>query len=243
MLADPLVALALTAAIAHLGGFVRGVTGFGAALAITPLLTLYTPPQVVVPSIVLATAFTNLPFMYRSFRAVDLKAVIFLACGAVAGLPVGLALLTLLDPEPLKRVIGLCVIASVIALQLSRRFAIRPGRWRAASFGLVSGIVNGVSGLGGPPGVLYAVVTGMRPEVARATLMFYFGVVSALTGVMMAASGLLTTEALVGALTVAPGLLIGGYLGEIAFKRMHATHFRHATMGLLILSGLLAVVA
>src|SRR5690606_22055555 len=173
LLSDPLVALALTAAIAHLGGFVRGVTGFGAALAITPLLTLYTPPQVVVPSIVLATAFTNLPFMYRSFRAVDLKAVIFLACGAVAGLPVGLALLTLLDPEPLKRVIGLCVIASVIALQLSRRFAIRPGRWRAASFGLVSGIVNGVSGLGGPPGVLYAVVTGMRPEVARATLMFY----------------------------------------------------------------------
>src|SRR3546814_12367267 len=92
----PFAALALTAAIALLGGFARGVTGFGAALATTPLLTLYLPPQVVVPAIVLATTVTNLPFMYRSFRQVDLKAVLFLTLGAAAGLPVGVLPLAVL---------------------------------------------------------------------------------------------------------------------------------------------------
>src|SRR3546814_613976 len=138
---------------------------------------------------------------------------------------------------------GVCSsdLGSVVARQFCRRFEIRPGRWRAAGFGVASGVLNGVSGLGGPPSVFYAVVTGMRPEVARATLIFYFGAVSGLTAAMLTASGLVNADVVIAAVTVAPGLLLGGYAGEAAFRRLGAGHFRHATMGLLILSGLLAL--
>src|SRR5829696_8626272 len=103
---------------ALLGGLVRGFTGFGFAMVFVPLAAVVVGPVVAVGLVWAIDAPFALPLAARVTRKAQWSEVLPLLVGASALLPVGVWLLTHLDPL-LTRWIVACLILTAIAVLAS----------------------------------------------------------------------------------------------------------------------------
>jgi hypothetical protein len=76
---------------------------------------------------------------------------------------------------------GLVCLAAVAALATGARLRRVTGRAAAAAVGLVSGAMNVVAGISGPPVVLFALNAEWPPERVRPTMQLFFLGLNALT--------------------------------------------------------------
>ena len=97
----PLAATVFAAAI------LRGLTGFGFALAAVPLISLAIEPKVAVASTVLLQVMVGVPDLIRLRGSYDRAEVIRLSLGALAGVPFGIAALARLDANATRLAIAL----------------------------------------------------------------------------------------------------------------------------------------
>ncbi len=228
-------------AIGAVGGFTRGVSGFGAALVMVPAIALLLPTPTAVAVVMLATALTNVPLVWNARRHVDLRTVAFVWAGALAGLPIGIEVLTSVDSTLLRRAAGVVVLVSAAFLTFARGIKLPAGRPLALGAGLTSGLLQGSVGLGGPPLVIYFLAVGAEAQVSRASFVTYFAGLVLLTLPFHAWNGLITWEVFIWSLAMAPALVIGGYAGETLFKHGGHKHFRIIALGILVASGLAAI--
>ena len=81
----------------------------------------------------------------------------------------------------------------------------------------------------------------MQPTVFRATISAVFLVQGSAALVAFALGGQVTLDALAVALAGLPGLVLGSIVGERGFRRLDASTFRTVVLGLLFVSGLVAL--
>src|SRR5689334_11297884 len=106
----------------------RGFTGFGFGLAAVPLLSLALPPTQVVPLVVTLQAIIGVAGLRAAIAECDWRSVGLLTPGLIAGIPLGLLILTSLPPNPVRLTIG-CVIAfSVWLIHRGIRLPPNPSR-------------------------------------------------------------------------------------------------------------------
>jgi uncharacterized protein len=235
-------AVLVTLAIGVLGGFTRGVSGFGAALVMVPLLSLQMATQQAVTLMVLTTFSTNLPLLISAHRSADRKALRALAGAGIVALPLGTWLLLQLASETLRVLAGAVVLSATAALLLFDRPRTEPlGLFARLLAGAASGLLNGAVGMGGPPVVLYFLAAGASAETSRASFIVYFSALQSAQLAMLASSGLIALDALAGAAVLAPAMLLGSYLGALAFRAGGHRYFRAVSLTLLALTGLAAV--
>jgi uncharacterized membrane protein YfcA len=229
-----IVALAATAA------FIQSLSGFGFALFIVPFLALLIGPK---DTVLLSNLMSTLSSGSQSIwlrHSADRRTAGVLLAGAIVGMPMGLAVLLLLDPEALKLVIACMVI--FFTLLLMRGFRLHAaGTLGDVAAGLTSGVLNTSTAMSGPPVVLYLQGKGLPPLNFRATIASFFGVSSALGVILLVATG--TAEAYVfGAFALSvPAVLGGQALGNRVFHRVDAVVFRRLVYGILLISGATAI--
>jgi uncharacterized membrane protein YfcA len=230
-----IIALAATAA------FIQSLSGFGFALFIVPFLALLIGPK---DTVLLSNLMSTLSSGSQSIwlrHSADRRTAGVLLAGAIIGMPAGLAVLLLLDPEALKLVIACMVI--FFTLLLMRGFSLHSaGTLGDLVAGVTSGVLNTSTAMSGPPVVLYLQGKGLAPLNFRATIASFFGVSSLLGVILLVVSG--TAEAYVFAafaLSV-PAVLGGQALGNRVFPRVDAVLFRRLVYGILLLSGATAIV-
>jgi uncharacterized membrane protein YfcA len=108
---DPLSpALWACIAVGALAGLVRGYTGFGAALVLTPLLSVVVGTQAAAATTILLTGLTALQQVPGARRAADRATVVPLSIGALVTIPAGTWALAVLDPETMRRAVAVVVI-------------------------------------------------------------------------------------------------------------------------------------
>ncbi|MET0286210.1 MAG: sulfite exporter TauE/SafE family protein [Polyangiales bacterium] len=234
----------ITAAVATglVGGFARGISGFGAALVMVPMLSLVVPAREAVVAVVVTTFVSSVPMAIGLRREADLRAVLGMALGAVLALPLGTWLLVHLSSDALRRVAALVVIGTALGLAL-----IRPAStplappWRVVA-GFVSGVLNGAVSLGGPRVVLYFLSTNVSAETSRASFVTYFALLQvAQVTLVLAPAGLLTSASLTWVLIIAPCMFVGSYLGSVLFRAGGHLHFRVISLALLGATGFAAL--
>ena len=166
---DILAALAVAVGVA-----VQAVTGFGFSLVSAPfLIAAYRAPTGVQLSLLLSMA-VNLTVLGREHRHVDGRAAgLLLAPALVAVLPAAYAARRL-SAGPLTVAAGVVCLAAVAALAGGVRFRRGNGPAGTAVVGFLSGAMNVVSGLSGPPVVLFALNAQWPPERARPTMPLFF---------------------------------------------------------------------
>jgi uncharacterized membrane protein YfcA len=216
-----IASIALTMAGVFAAAFLRGFTGFGFGLAAVPLLSLALPPSQVVPLAVSLQVLVGLNGIREAVRVCDWRAISMLVPGLIAGVPIGLLILTELPPNPVRLLIGVIIAGSVLLVHKGATLPPRPSRLLGAGVGLISGIISGLASMG-------------------ATAIIYFTIAGCVSFAPMAYKGLVTHTVLVWAAASIPALFGGARLGAWAFTRSRPrTHRLTALITLSVLAALL----
>lgn len=235
-----LFALAIPAVI--FAGISKAGFGSGAAFAASAILALVLPPgialSVMLPLLMLVDV-AALPPYWRKWHAPSIRD---LSIGAIPGVILGAAILTLVPADAFRVLIGVICLAFV-AYQLSRSLGILKVRnWSystpaALATGATAGFTSFVSHAGGPPVAVFMLGQGFSKTQYQATTVFVFWIINMLKFPPYAALGLFTKETLLLALILSPFAVIGAKLGVIAHKWVTERQFFALTYVLLVITG------
>jgi uncharacterized membrane protein YfcA len=226
--------LAAAFAIAVAAGAVRGITGFGGALVMTPPLALLLGPAIAVPVALLLESVAAAPMVAQTRREMRLAVVGPILATACATAPLGAWVLGVADPTVLRRAIAAIVIVFCLLLLRGWRYHGRQRLPTSVGLGALAGVMAGATSIGGPPVILY-LLSGPDPvAVTRANLTLFVAVTSLAAITALWATGVLGARAAWMGLALAPGYYVGLVAGGRLFHRLSDTRFRQFTLWLLI---------
>ncbi len=223
--------------------------GFGAGMFSIALLALILPDLATSVAILfLLTFVTEVWVLSRAWRQARLRLLLGLLPTTAVGMWVGTEMLAGGDVSLLKRSLGV-VVAGAGAWFLFRDGRSEPdpepSRARnliAVPFGFGAGVLAGLYGTGGPPVIVLLKSYGLDKSAFRATLLWFFLLMSLMRGGTYLHAGLLTTDELLAALWLLPFSLIGTALGMVAHGRLSERVFGRAVSILLVVLGALLVI-
>jgi uncharacterized protein len=221
--------------IACVAGVVRGITGFGGAMVMTPPLALLFGPRFAIPAVLLLESLAAMPMLVHVRHLVRWRAIGPLLAAACATVPLGGYVLVTADPLTLRRAIALIVILFSLLLLRGWRHHRTHRLGTSLGIGALSGGMIGATGIGGPPVVLYLLSGPDRIDVTRANLTVYVVGTAIAAIVMLRLKGILELPALLVGTGLAPGYYAGVVLGSRLFPRFSDTRFRQFTLLLLML--------
>jgi uncharacterized membrane protein YfcA len=231
--------LALLAAGAAAGGAIFGMIGFAYGIVISVFLHHGFAAADVVFIVVAGALVLNLGMLPKFAREIRWRAAMPYLVGATLGLPLGLWLLSVLEPRTVRLFVGWLVVAyGLFALrQQSRapfRIAGKSGTAIDGAIGIVGGIIGGVSGLGPlVPGVWFG-LRGLNKMEQRALTTPYGLWVQGLMVAWLLASGWVSRQAIEGLALATPVMLLAAFLGLRAFDHISTSAFQRAVVVLAI---------
>ncbi len=221
---------------------VRGYSGFGMGLMITPLLSLVLPPLdavVIVLIFGVTVALRQLPGLWAH---IDWRGLRLLLPVAILTTPIGTWVLGLASPAALRLGLSLTVLVVALLFLVGFRLTGTPGRGTVVMTGALAGVMNGIAALSGPPLVFLYLTRADSLSVGRATLIAFFFVTDAAALASAWAGGLVEAEPAITAAFLVPFLLAGVFVGERAFRGTSPERFRRVVLWLLVLTGVAGAV-
>lgn len=215
------------AAVAVLAGaLVRGFTGFGASMFWVASLTLIYAPATVVPTVLALEVIASLVLAPTAWRDVHWRSMNWLLFGTIATTPLGILLLTVIPDKPMRAVVAVAVLAGTVALALGAGIDGTPDRPMAFAAGTACGVINGSTGIGGPPAVLLYFSGTTEAQVSRSTLIVYFLATDAVAFGMLGVAGLIDPHVWWQTLVMAPLAIAGILAGQWLFGRSGGRNLR-----------------
>jgi uncharacterized membrane protein YfcA len=204
------LALAVLAA-----GFVQGSTGVGFALIAAPVIGLLAPG--LLPACVLLLMLPlNVYVLWRERAAVDRPGAAWITGGRIAGTFGGLWLLAALSGSQLDVAVALATIAAVLATLAAPAFT--PGPRAFVVSGIVTGVTETATGIGGPP---LALVYQHQPvAVMRSTIALCFLIGQLVSLLVLLATDRIALAQVVAALELLPALVAGATLSHVVHRRV-----------------------
>ena len=210
----------LSSAVA-IAGFVQGTTGVGFALLFAPVCGLLAPELVPVGVLVLMLPL-NLYVAGRERAAIDMASAGWITAGRAVGTLGGAAVLALLTARQLGVFVGGSILAAVATTLLAPAF--EPGRRLLIGAGLVTGITETATGVGGPP--LALALQHGSPARLRSTIAVCFLVGQLMSLALLAIAGRVRLEDLGATALLLPALALGGGLSRYLHTRLDARFMR-----------------
>jgi uncharacterized membrane protein YfcA len=239
-LIDPTVA-AWAVAIATLAGLVHGYSGFGGALLMVPLLSLLLRPVDAVVVTTVAAVIGQLPVTRQAIRQASWTDCAPFLIGIVPGMSVGILLLVDSDVGLLRRFVGMSTLAAAITIAVGWAYRGPRGSAISGAFGALCGFLAGATGQGGPVAVTYFMAAPLEPRKQRGSIVAVVTGMVMVTFVAQVLSGAVTTRTLLLGLVMGFPLLAAVYAGSRLFERLPKQNYRRATLLLLFLAGVAAL--
>ncbi len=238
-LAPEQLAIALVAALA--AAFVRGLAGFGMAILLVPVLALAIPPTEAVVVANWLGLLIGLVGLKKIIGASE-KTAFQISALAMLATPLGVWLLALTEPALARLLIALIALGSFVLVLLPKRHEhYAPSLGETGATGVISGMLTGFAGMPGPPVVPYYLRRTIPPQLARASMMTIF-LATSIAGVVSALALQVATlrEPTLAALLF-PAVLLGNWLGTLAFGKVSDAAWRGFTGAVLGLAALAAL--
>lgn len=231
-------ALAGGAAAAALAGVVRGLTGFGGALVMAPILSLLFGPAPAVAMVVAVELAGYLQLLPGAARHIRWREVAPMGAAALALLPLGVYGVVHVEPLAMRRAIGAIVTVLAALLLLGWRARRRPGLGAALGVSALSGLLEGLAGTPGPPVVLFLFAGPDSAAANRHQLIGYFTVLDLAALGLLAWHGALDGPTLARTALLVPLSLGGTWLGGRLALRSGERTLRAAALVLVLAIGL-----
>lgn len=230
-------------AITAFAGFVKGAVGFAMPMIMLSAFGSILPATTALAALILPTLLTNIQQAFRQgpqeawgsiwrFRLHISMVVIFICVSA------GFARVL---PQPVMYILLGAPIVGFAVWQLAGRSLVLPlhHRRRAeAVTGIVGGLYGGISGIWGPPLIVYLLSVGVekREQVRVQGVVFLLGAI-VLTAAHLT-SGILNAQTLPLSLVLCVPAVAGMLAGFALQDRLDVVQFRRWTLVLLVLTGL-----
>jgi hypothetical protein len=176
-------------------------------------------------------------------RSVILRRVVPLVIGGALGVPLGIMLLSHLDPAQVRRAVGVLLVAYSLYGMLQPKLSPLPANIPAdGAIGFFNGILGGMTGLAGPIVVIWCQLTGVPRHAQRAIFQPVILAAFVMTALGLGIDGEITRDVVIlfvlGLVPVAAGIWLGVHL----YGRLDEAGFRRVILWLLFLSGLVLLV-
>jgi len=225
-------ALGLAVIAAALAGFSRGYAAIGAAMIYIPLVTLAYDARTAVVTIFLVDLIPALPLIWKAAPRCDRRALAWMALGAVALTPIGVALLLIADATQMELVIGLMLMAAASSMLLRQNLRLRAAPLMSIGAGAVSGLAGGVCGIFGPPAMIYLLGRRVDARDARADTNVFLSGQGILLGLTYLLYGMYTRRDLELSLLLMPVYGLAMWYGATMFARTSEAAYRRAILAL-----------
>ncbi len=228
--------------IAFIGGFVQGLTGFGAALVALPLMGFFIDIKTAIPLILLLGLVINFILISRLLKHVDHKKWILLFLFSLPGIPLGIWVLQYVDTRFIEILIGFVIIFTSIFSMLSTSSTKGLNKFWACLAGFVAGFLGGTIGAIGPPVIIYTSLQPWDKQQIKATMVSFF-ILSGI-GILICYifNGLITKQILISFGYSVPPLISGVVVGMFVFNKITDTLYKRIIHLLLILLGILLLI-
>lgn len=239
---DPLV-IAVVLFGAALGGVASGLAGFAFAATTLGLYAHVLSPEILSPVVVAASLSVQLMAIPFLWKVLDWRAAApFLAAGLL-GVPIGVAVLSLLSPDSFRLLAGIILLVYAVSVLVSGHLpAVRfGGRSIDAAVGFVSGILGGFAGLSGILPTIWCSLRRWPKDKQRSVFQLFNTTMHTATLIGYGVSGRLTAEVGWIVLLALPAVAFGGWLGLRLYRRVDDKLFARILLVLLGLSGLTMV--
>ena len=221
---------------------VRGGAGFGGGAIAVPLLALVFPLQVTVPVVTVLNMLSSIGQGVTDWRHIAWREIRRILPGSLAGVFLGLYLLTLFDPQPLAQALGVFVVLyALYVMVLAGRTPQIPPRWMlpvAAVTSIAAGIIGSLfGGAAGPVYVIYLNSARLAKDAFRVTIttVMLFQGLTRIAG--YATLGFYDGHALLLLAAALPMVVIGSWLGARVVRRFNPVAFNRAVGVVLLISG------
>ena len=225
------------------GGFVSGFSGFAMGLVVSGVwLHIITPLQ----TAALIAGYGLLTQGYGIIKlrqALNWRAIWALSLGTTIGIPVGVLLLTYIDPVYVR--LGVGVLLVLYAIYSLARPAFKPMKIGAATdigIGFVNGLVGGVTGLGGVVSTISCQWRGWTRDAQRAVFQPVLFAAFVVISISLAVTGAFTTETIKLYGLGLPFMLVGIWSGFKLYGKIDDEMFRKVVLILILLAGLSLIV-
>lgn len=239
----PPAAFAAALAVTLFAGFVKGAVGFAMPLIMISAFSAFLPPEVALAGLILPTLVTNISQAFRqgweaarqtawTYRRFLIATVLFIAVSAQVFDEIPRMAYLLLLGAPVTAFAAVQLAGVPLALPLRHRARAEWG------LGVVGGLYGGVSGIWGPPLLVFLLSTGVgKVETVRAQgVVFLIGAITLLAAHL--GTGLASGERLAFSAALVVPAMLGMTLGYRVQDRLDQARFRRWTQGLLVLTGL-----
>jgi uncharacterized membrane protein YfcA len=214
--------------IIFIASIIQGMTSFVSSLFALPLLLFFLDIKEIVPLLAVYNLIMNSMIFRKVGKDADLKAILPLLISAIIFTIVGSFLLKNLEAGPIKLTVGIILFITSVSNLFGLRFTFKKPERYYIPVGIVSGALNGATGMSGPPVLLFLSNVDVPKKVFRSTLTSYFWVMNVIAITMFIIQGLLDLEvlklvlyyvvALVGGTWV--GIQLGERFDERVFKKI-----------------------
>ncbi|MBN2318786.1 MAG: sulfite exporter TauE/SafE family protein [Acidobacteria bacterium] len=215
--------------------------GFGAGLIAVGLSAAIHPE---IKDIAVILLLINLPIeihvVRRCWSKIQWSGVLMICLGVIFGVPLGTWILSIGKPTIVLTILGgVLILVGLTFLCLPLHARVQWPAWSAPPTGLVSGILGGLFGTGGPPVIVYYRLSGVNKAVFRGSLMAVFLIIALVRVPSYIVGGLITEPRLWSTLAVAPAVILGAFAGSRIHIQLSEETFRRIVSAVLMLIGVL----
>lgn len=235
---DPMIWIVIVGAA--VAGFVQGLSGFAFSLVAMSFWAWAVDPRLAAAMAVFGGLTGQIIAAFSVRRGFDLGLLWPFLAGGLLGIPIGVAVLPLLDVDLFKAVLGTVLVlwcpVMLIAPRLPR---IRSGgRAADGAAGLIGGVMGGIGGFTGAVPTLWCTLRGMEKDRQRSVVQNFNLATLAATMAAYLATGVVTADMLPMFAIVLPAMLIPTILGTRVYLGISETTFRRIVLLLLTAAGL-----
>lgn len=230
----------LVALGAFAGGFVSGLSGFGTGLVGMPFWLLAVHPVLAAQLAAFSAVISQSQTLNTVRNSLTWRHVGPITVAGLAGVPIGVWLLPSVPVATFKLAVGVMLITFCLFLLTV------PNSWRIKhrnrpfeiTMGFAGGFMGGLTGVPGPPVIMWGTLQAWPREDKRAVYQVFILAILVMMLVASAISGLIGKDFILGSLLVAPATIGGAFCGAWVYQRVDDRRFDRIVLAILLLSGI-----
>ena len=227
--------------VVFIASIIRGFNGFGFSATCISGFSFILPAIEIVPIILILEVLISIFMIPYIWKKIDWNFVLKILIGILLGSPVGLFLLKYLDSEITH--LSVCIIIIFFSFLLMQGYSNQNINNNSGKFftGIISGILNGLTTLGGMPVALFLLVTSIQPAIIRASLAALFFLTDIYAFILSFFANIVDMTTIYRTIPLIFILPIGVFIGDKFFVKSKEETYRRVVFYFLITVSIIGI--
>jgi uncharacterized membrane protein YfcA len=220
-------------------GFVQGLSGFAFGMIAMSFWVWVLNPQMAAVMTIFGSLVGQFISVFTVRREIKWRLILPFLLGGVAGIPLGIMALPLLDIHQFKFCLGLMLVTWCPIMLLANRLPRIEvqGKVRTARVGAVGGVMAGIGGFSGVVPSLWCSLSKLDKDTQRSIIQNFNISILSVTMAIYLSRGMVSKDMLPLFFMIAPAIVIPALLGSRVYVGMSDARFRQVILSLLTVSG------